>query len=93
MSENKNQTIQIMRGLAIAIVLLRHAIAQVNTDAVLDMAEQIIICFHMPVFFVLAGYLFQNRIEKDQAIGGANFCWEKPNIFCFLMPSGRFFFG
>ena len=54
MAESKNQTIQIMRGIAIAIVLLRHAIAQVNRDAVLDVAEQIIICFHMPVFFVIA---------------------------------------
>lgn len=66
-SDRNNQTIQIMRGIAIAVVLLRHAIAQVNTDAILDGAEQTIICFHMPVFFVIAGYLFQKQLGKYQA--------------------------
>lgn len=73
MAESKNQTIQIMRGIAIAIVLLRHAIAQVNRDAVLDVAEQIIICFHMPVFFVVSGYLFQKQLKKYQSLTKAKF--------------------
>ena len=60
----KNQQIQIMRGLAITIVLIRHAIAQVNTDVLLDAVEDIIICFHMPVFFVIAGFLFQRGLSK-----------------------------
>lgn len=44
----KNQQIQIMRGLAITIVLIRHAIAQVNTDVLLDAVEDIIICSICP---------------------------------------------
>lgn len=60
----KSDVIQIMRGIAIILVLFRHAIAQVNTDAVLDAIEEIIICFHMPVFFVIAGFLFQRGLNK-----------------------------
>ena len=73
----KNKTIQIMRGLAIIIVLIRHAIAQVNTDIVLDITKEIIICFHMPVFFVIAGYLFQNGINKYIQNGKLNFIFKK----------------
>lgn len=65
--ETRNNTIQIMRGIAVTVVLLRHAIAQVNTNAILDGVEQIIICFHMPVFFVIAGYLFQKQFGKNQS--------------------------
>lgn len=73
----KNKTIQIMRGLAIIIVLIRHAIAQINTDIVLDITKEIIICFHMPVFFVIAGYLFQNGINKYIQNGKLNFIFKK----------------
>ena len=69
----KNQQIQIMRGLAITIVLIRHAIAQVNTDVVLDAVEDIIICFHMPVFFMIAGFLFQRGLSKYLQKGKGQF--------------------
>lgn len=75
--EQKNQTIQIMRGLAITIVLIRHAIAQVNTDAILGAAEQIIICFHMPVFFMIAGYLFQSGFKRYLVKGKSLFLRDK----------------
>lgn len=91
MSERKNMVIQIMRGLAIIIVLIRHAIAQVNGDAVLDAAEEIIICFHMPVFFVIAGYLFQKKLDSYLQEGQAKFLADKvkhllfPYIFWTVM--------
>ena len=66
-----------MRGLAIIIVLIRHAIAQVNGDAVLDAAEEIIICFHMPVFFVIAGYLFQKKLDSYLQEGQGKFLADK----------------
>lgn len=76
-SDRNNQTIQVMRGIAIAVVLLRHAIAQVNADAILGGTEQIIICFHMPVFFVIAGYLFQKQLGKYQTETKAKFLIDK----------------
>lgn len=73
----KSDVIQIMRGIAIILVLFRHAIAQVNTDAVLDAIEEIIICFHMPVFFVIAGFLFQRGLNKYVQKGKINFLLGK----------------
>ena len=60
--DEKKQVIQILRALAIIIVLIRHAIAQVSTDVFLNSIESIIICFHMPIFFIIAGYLFNKNI-------------------------------
>lgn len=72
-AREKSDVIQIMRGIAIVLVLFRHAIAQVNADVVLDAIEEIIICFHMPVFFVIAGFLFQKGLTKYIQKGKMNF--------------------
>ena len=72
-----NDVIQIMRGIAIIVVLIRHAIAQVNTDFVLNSIREIIICFHMPAFFVIAGYLFQKNIHKYISNGKIKFLLNK----------------
>lgn len=72
-TKKKNDVLQIMRGIAIVLVLFRHAIAQVNADVVLDAIEEIIICFHMPVFFMIAGFLFQKGLTKYIQKGKMNF--------------------
>ena len=76
-STKKNEVLQIMRGIAIVFVLLRHTIAQVNADTVLSAIEQIIICFHMPVFFVIAGFLFQKGLYRYIQNGKLNFLFGK----------------
>lgn len=68
MATRNNETIQIMRGIAITVVLVRHAIAQVNAGIILTALEQIIICFHMPIFFVIAGYF--RAIFLNTKMGG-----------------------
>ena len=75
--KTKSAVLQMMRGIAIVIVIFRHAIAQMNTDIVLDDIEQIIICFHMPLFFVISGYLYQEKISKYLALGKVNFIVRK----------------
>lgn len=83
-----------MRGIAIVIVILRHAIAQVNAGILLDSIQQIIICFHMPVFFVISGYLFQEKIEKYLVQGKIKFIVGKvrhllvPHFFWTLLLWG-----
>lgn len=74
---NKNKTIQIMRGLAIILVLIRHSLARVNTDIGLKVIEQIIICIHMPTFFVISGYLFQKQYNKYVFQGKKSFVIKK----------------
>ena len=72
-AREKSDVIQIMRGIAIVLVLFRHAIAQVNANVVLNEMEEIVICFHMPVFFVIAGFLFQKGLTKYIQQGKMNF--------------------
>lgn len=73
----KNNIIQVLRGLAIILVLIRHAIAQVNQNNFLYYIEQIIICIHMPVFFLIAGYLYQKKYYKYEKNGNKIFIIEK----------------
>jgi uncharacterized membrane protein YcfT len=82
--QEKNNVLQIMRGIAIVFVLLRHAIAQVETDSVLKAVEQIIICFHMPAFFIIAGYLYQKRLSKYLAQG--KICFIMGKVRHLLLP-------
>ena len=63
-SGNRSSIIQIMRGLAIVMVLFHHAISKVEIKEALYVLDQIIICFHMPIFFMISGYLFQNGLNR-----------------------------
>ncbi len=77
MTTEKKQEFQIARGLAIIFVLIHHAIAQVNSNVILDSLDYIIICFHMPVFFVIAGYLFEVKNNKYIEMGKGRFLLNK----------------
>lgn len=54
--------IDVSKGLAILLVIIGHSI---KTDSLL---EQIIFSFHMPFFFIIAGYLFNTSREFDNFI-------------------------
>ena len=47
----KVSTLQVMRGIAIILVLVWHSISQVNRNPVLNGLGQIIICFHIYISF------------------------------------------
>lgn len=74
---DKDNTLQVMRGIAIVLVLVWHSISQVNRDPVLNGVGQIIICFHMPVFFVIAGFLFEKGLTKYIKNGRITFLKKK----------------
>lgn len=44
---------------------------------VLQSLDDILICFHMPTFFIIAGYLYQNKIGKYESMGKARFLIAK----------------
>ena len=76
-TQNKNNTLQVLRGLAIIVVLIHHSISRTNVGLVLQSIDDILICFHMPVFFIIAGYLYQNKINKYESMKKGRFLLAK----------------
>ena len=74
-TQNKNNTLQVLRGLAIIVVLIHHSISRTNVGLVLQSIDDILICFHMPVFFIIAGYLYQNKINKYESMKKGRFLY------------------
>ncbi len=78
--ENASQrsiTLQMLRGLAIIVVLIHHSISRTGGWVILHGIDDILICFHMPVFFIIAGYLYQNKISKYENMGKGRFLLAK----------------
>lgn len=75
--KEKKVVLQVMRGIAVGFVLLRHAIAKADAGIVLNNMEQVIICFHMTVVFGIAGYLYQKKLNKYLAEGKRHFIVNK----------------
>lgn len=64
--------ITIAKGLGILLVVLGHAIKQIGAeDAVSSLILQVIYSFHMPLFFVLSGFVSVKILSyrKEQYIG------------------------
>lgn len=76
-SENKNAILQIMRGLAITVVLVHHAIARTGAGGILQTIDDILICFHMPTFFIISGYLYQLNVKRYRQKGAGDFLLKK----------------
>lgn len=53
----RNKQVDIIRGVAILLVVLEHALG--TSD---NFFAKIILSFHMPVFFILSGYLAHEKI-------------------------------
>ena len=64
MRTKNNETIQILRAFAIILVLLHHSIVNSNVSIIGTNIDNVIICFHMPVFFLISGYLFELNLRK-----------------------------
>lgn len=92
-TQNKNNTLQVLRGLAIIVVLIHHSISRTNVGLVLQSIDDILICFHMPVFFIIAGYLYQNKINKYESMKKVDSFLPKQNTYLSHMCSGLFCFG
>ncbi len=68
--------IQLMRGIAVLLVLIGHAITD-DMGGFLVNFSVIINCIHMPVFFVISGYLFQKNFIHYKERGAAKFFRSK----------------
>lgn len=73
MKQNRNQLLDVVKGVAILLVVLGHAVQQcsgMDGREVLDLwIERYLISFHMPLFMLVSGYLFcyslQRHSEKE----------------------------
>ena len=56
--------ITIARGIGILLVVLGHALKQTGvTNTVVDVLIEVIYSFHMPLFFVLTGFVSVNLLK------------------------------
>lgn len=56
---DRQNYIDVMRGIGILLVMLGHSIATIN-----EPTNKLILSFHMPLFFFISGMLFYNREFK-----------------------------
>lgn len=76
MAATRNETIEIMKGIGITLVIIGH---------MQDFFElhKFIFIFHMPLFFIFAGYFFSSR--------GGEKVWQRMYVG-FLYLISRYFF-
>ena len=60
MSNNDLDWVHIAKGLAIVLVVVGH-FYPVQSPEYWTVMHQVIYAFHMPVFFLLSGYLYHRR--------------------------------
>ena len=66
---NRKDIIQIMRGFAIVAVVAYHALTKFPKNFTLETTEQLMDFFHVNIFFVVSGFLFEKN-WKRYAEGG-----------------------
>lgn len=74
--KNRN-TIQIMRGIAIIMVVLHHSLSLIETSRISDVTVHFVDMMHVNIFFVISGYLFQKSAAKYRKLGFKNFLVKK----------------
>lgn len=88
---NRNLYIDIVKGIAIILVVYGHCIEYYSTEYLngnffySDLIHKIIYSFHMPLFMLVSGYLFYGSIRKHLWI-----CNFKSRFTKLLLP---IFFG
>ncbi|QJA09388.1 acyltransferase [Romboutsia sp. CE17] len=68
MNIKRNEKIDFLKGLAIFLVVWGHSIQysmNKESDYFLNSTFKVIYSFHMPLFMIISGYLFQKSINKD----------------------------
>lgn len=89
-TKTKDSMLQILRGLAITVVLVHHAISRIGVGG-LQNIDEILICFHMPAFFIISGLLYQRNVKKYETEGKMHFLINKakhlliPYLFWYLL--------
>jgi len=72
--------IDIMKGIGILLVVLGHAIQKNISDYQLNPLYNVIYSFHMPLFFIIAGYLLHKTLK------GNRLNWVKNKAIYFVIP-------
>ena len=70
MKNERNIYIDVVKGIAIILVVYGHCIEYYSKEYIYDnffysdIVHKIIYSFHMPLFMVISGYLFSGTIER-----------------------------
>ncbi len=80
MDMSRNRTLDVMKGMGIILVVLGHAIQKNVPDYQSHLLFNIIYSFHMPLFFVVAGYLMYLTIKADRLL------WIRNKAAYLLVP-------
>ena len=81
-TKTRNPTIDVMKGLAILCVVWGHVVANNIPSNLQDVSFNIIYSFHMPLFFVVAGFVLYESLPK--AINYSK--WLKNKAVYLLVP-------
>lgn len=81
---NDKDTLQVMRGFAIVAVVAYHALTKLTNNFILDTTEQLIDFFHVSIFFLIAGFLFEKNWPKYAERGFGSFI--KGKIWRIFVP-------
>lgn len=68
MKEDYENWLTIAKGYGIILVVLGHAISGAwayENNLIWSNIYSLIALFHMPLFFIISGYLYQKTIRKD----------------------------
>lgn len=76
----RNQTLDIMKGIGITLVVLGHAIQKNLPNFEDNFLFRAIYTFHMPLFFLISGYLMY------QTLRGSRLQWLKNKAIYLLIP-------
>lgn len=72
MKRDRNQLLDVAKGVAIILVILGHAVQQcsgLDGREVLNLwIERYLISFHMPLFMLISGYLFYYSLQRHSEV-------------------------
>lgn len=72
MKQDRNQLLDVAKGVAIILVVLGHAVQQcsgLDGREVLNLwIERYLISFHMPLFMLISGYLFYYSLQRHNEV-------------------------
>lgn len=85
-SENKVNYIDVARGIGIVLVVMGHCISKqmAAEGSFLNVLRIVIYLVHMPLFFVISGWLFEKNAVKYKEQGLANYVKKK--FLVFMIP-------
>ena len=89
--DNKNvedrYVIQILRAIAICLVVFHHSVNALNLPEYMNVSVQIINKIHVNIFFVISGFLFEKK--KNTICGIGNYGSDRRTDLHFLRSKNK----